>query len=105
MFYFLLLIFHFSITTMIIWFKRNDGQLFATEESSASFQLMMRTGEFTPCDEKGNELETLTPENESQTDTQQSAVEHAGTPENSGQSGPAKRGRARSKNKAKSSDE
>ena len=83
--------------SQIFWFKRGDGQLFAAEGSSAQFKLMSTSGEFTPCDADGNDLD------ESNVESQESDLADAGKTGDAGQSGAAKRGGARSKNKAKSS--
>lgn len=77
-----------------MWFQRNDGQLFEAEEGSAVCQMMQKSGEFSPCDADGNEIEA---------NSQQPVLENAGTPGDSGENGAAKRGGTRKPNKAKSS--
>lgn len=77
-----------------MWFKRNDGVLMCADETSASFQMMLKSAEFTACDEEGNEISL---------EAEQSTLEDAGTQSNSGPSGAAVGSRTRKPNKAKSS--
>lgn len=94
---------------MIIWFKRNDGQLFAATEDSAHFTLMKNSGEF---DEVLENIETpdgekialtgkpeLWKDNESDAQTNKSALADAAKESDSGQGSPAKRGRTRKADK------
>lgn len=87
-----------------MWFKRSDGVLFSADEGSASATLMLKDGGFTPCDEEGNELvpeESPAEESdEGKTDAEQSDLEDGKPKKDPGQSGPAKRGRARKRDKA-----
>ncbi len=77
-----------------MWFKRNDGVLMRAAEDSASYQMMMKSAEFTPCDEEGNEISL---------EAEQSTLEDTGAPSDSGQSSPAVGSRTRKSNKTKSS--
>ena len=83
-----------------MWFRRNDGQMFEAEEGSASHKMMSASGEF---EEAAEDEIPAKASDESTTQTNESTLENAGTPPNSGHRSAGKRGGAGKRNQADNS--